>query len=179
MVEKYLPIGSIVKLKSSNNEIMIIGYYSVEYNDKVEIYDYMGCVYPEGLLLKNNLISFNHVDIESCLFKGYVDEKYTIMQNKFLNNGKEDEVNDQNDYDIFKIIDEDDVNDSSAVATKELENIDEDMVSKTKKEIDSLFDIGESLDEEVTEMLQDSTETKDEFVMPHYRFDENGIIISE
>ena len=90
MEEKYLPIGSIVKLKNNDNEIMIVGYYSVEYNDMVEIYDYLGCLYPEGLLLKNDFISFNHEDIVNCLFKGFENEKFVAMKKKILNDGIEE-----------------------------------------------------------------------------------------
>ena len=46
---------SIVKLKNSEDKIMIVGYSAVEYHDGMEIYDYMGCSYPMGLLLNNNM----------------------------------------------------------------------------------------------------------------------------
>ena len=42
MPSKYLPLGSIVKLKNSDKKLMIIGYYSLEYNNSVKIYDYEG-----------------------------------------------------------------------------------------------------------------------------------------
>ena len=64
MNNKYLPIGTIVKLKSIDRLIMIIGYYSMEYQNSVKIFDYVGCSYPEGMLIKNNSYSFNHSDIE-------------------------------------------------------------------------------------------------------------------
>ena len=59
MEEKYLPIGSIVTVKDINKKLMIIGYYSLEYKNSVKLYDYVGCSYPEGMLLKNNTFSFN------------------------------------------------------------------------------------------------------------------------
>ena len=37
---RYLPIGSVIKLKNNNKSIMITGYYSVEYARDLEIYDY-------------------------------------------------------------------------------------------------------------------------------------------
>ena len=39
---RYLPIGSVIKLKNNNKSIMITGYYSVEYARDLEIYDYSG-----------------------------------------------------------------------------------------------------------------------------------------
>ena len=51
MNKKYLPIGSIVKLKNKDVLIMVTGYYSVEYEENVMIYDYSGCLYPEGLMV--------------------------------------------------------------------------------------------------------------------------------
>lgn len=84
MQEKYLPIGSIVTIKNTNRKIMIIGYYSLEYQNSVKIYDYVGCNYPEGMLMKNNMFSFNHSDILKCDFLGFKDASYETF-NKNLN----------------------------------------------------------------------------------------------
>ena len=199
MEEKYLPIGSIVKLKNNDNEIMIVGYYSVEYNDMVEIYDYLGCLYPEGLLLKNDFISFNHEDIVNCLFKGFENEKFVSMKKKFLNDGIE-EISEENSSldirknndDILEIVEDSPNNNVSIFATVETENLDDDIVAKTNAEVNKLFDnntnffsteedVKNSNEDETIEPLQMISEEpkKEEFTMPHYRFDENGIIISE
>ena len=85
MEEKYLPIGSIVTLKESNKRIMIIGYYSIKYQNLVKIYDYFGCVYPEGLLLPDNLYSFNHKDIIEINFVGFKNEEFTVLNNNMNN----------------------------------------------------------------------------------------------
>mgnify|MGYP004559404369 FL=1 len=92
MPNKYLPIGSVVKLKGNDKKIMIIGYYSLEYNNAVRIYDYVGCSYPEGLLIKNNSYSFNHSDISSVVFNGYIDESF----NKLNTNLKDEPSDDKN-----------------------------------------------------------------------------------
>ena len=199
MEEKYLPIGSIVKLKNNDNEIMIAGYYSVEYNDMVEIYDYLGCLYPEGLLLKNDFISFNHDDIANCVFKGFENEKFVAMKKKFLNDGIE-EISEENSSldikknsdDILEIVEDSPNNNVSIFATVETENLDDDIVAKTNAEVNKLFDnntnffsteedVKNSNEDETIEPLQMISEEpkKEEFTMPHYRFDENGIIISE
>lgn len=199
MEEKYLPIGSIVKLKNNDNEIMIAGYYSVEYNDMVEIYDYLGCLYPEGLLLKNDFISFNHDDIANCVFKGFENEKFVAMKKKFLNDGIE-EISEENSSldikknsdDILEIVEDSPNNNVSIFDTIETESLDDDIVAKTNAEVNKLFDnntnffsteedVKNSNKDETIEPLQMISEEpkKEEFTMPHYRFDENGIIISE
>ena len=199
MEEKYLPIGSIVKLKNNDNEIMIAGYYSVEYNDMVEIYDYLGCLYPEGLLLKNDFISFNHDDIVNCVFRGFENEKFVAMKKKFLNDGIE-EISEENSSldirknndDILEIVEDSPNNNVSIFDTTETESLDDDIVAKTNAEVNKLFDnntnffsteedVKNSNEDETIEPLQMISEEpkKEEFTMPHYRFDENGIIISE
>ena len=199
MEEKYLPIGSIVKLKNNDNEIMIAGYYSVEYNDMVEIYDYLGCLYPEGLLLKNDFISFNHDDIANCVFKGFENEKFVAMKKKFLNDGIE-EISEENSSldikknsdDILEIVEDSPNNNVSIFDTIETESLDDDIVAKTNAEVNKLFDnntnffsteedVKNSNEDETIEPLQMISEEpkKEEFTMPHYRFDESGIIISE
>jgi len=146
MNERYLPIGSVVKLKNSNKLIMVIGYYSVEYKQDIIVYDYSGCAYPEGIMLKSNYCSFNHNDIKEVLFVGYKNEEYNDMNNK------------------LNIIDDDLIND--------VEKIDNKVDKETKH--NDFFSI-----EEPEELKMDTIEEKEEeFVLPHYEFDDNGIIIN-
>lgn len=78
---RYLPIGSVIKLKNNNKSIMITGYYSVEYARDLEIYDYSGCAYPEGVMIKSSCCSFNQSDIKEVLFEGYKTEEYKTLTN--------------------------------------------------------------------------------------------------
>lgn len=96
MNERYLPIGSIVKLKNSNKKIMITGYFSVEYKNDIVVYDYSGCAYPEGMMLKSNYCSFNHGDIETVEFTGYKDDSY-IAFNKNLSDADSEMLFDEID----------------------------------------------------------------------------------
>ena len=75
MVQKYLPIGSVCTLKGKNKKVMITGYYSVSFSGNLKINDYMGCAYPEGMLLPEFVCSFNHTDIESVDFLGFKNEE--------------------------------------------------------------------------------------------------------
>lgn len=91
MPNKYLPIGSIVKLKGNDKKLMVIGYYSLEYNNSVKIYDYVGCSYPEGLLIKNNSYSFNHSDISTVVFNGYLDASFNRLNANLLDQPSDEE----------------------------------------------------------------------------------------
>ena len=81
MNKRYLPIGSVIKLKNNNKSIMITGYYSVEYAKDLEIYDYSGCAYPEGVMIKSSYCSFNQSDIKEVLFEGYKTDEYKTLTN--------------------------------------------------------------------------------------------------
>lgn len=96
--EKYLPLGTIVKLTNYDN-IMIIGY-SVNKDANSEIYyDYLGCPYPMGVVTTGNCITFNHDEIIEVIWKGYVSElqkKFSAELNKIVynieNNKLEEEI---------------------------------------------------------------------------------------
>ena len=84
MKEKYLPIGTVCNIKGNSNKIMIVGYLPIDYNGNINLYDYKGCIYPNGVF-SNNLISFNHNEIENVEFMGYeTAEQKTLNSN--LNN---------------------------------------------------------------------------------------------
>lgn len=94
MEGKYLPIGSICTLKGKNKKVMITGYYSVEFNGNLKIKDYMGCAYPEGMLLPEQVITFNHSDIEKIDFVGFKNEEqetFKKLLNRLTGNTKSDE----------------------------------------------------------------------------------------
>ena len=80
MKEKFLPIGSVVRLKDATKNIMIIGYLSVDNENKNVVYDYSGCMYPEGLLGSDQTLLFFHNQIEEIVSLGYQD----LEQKEFL-----------------------------------------------------------------------------------------------
>jgi len=71
-----LPIGSIVYLKEGTSKIMIVnrGPLVPSENDGRVMYDYTGCLYPEGLDAKN-VFYFNHENVDKVLFEGFKDEE--------------------------------------------------------------------------------------------------------
>ena len=74
MFKKFLPIGSVVLLKEGKKKIMICGRLQVS-ADTNRIYDYCGCLYPEGILKHDELILFQHDSIERVYFIGFQDQE--------------------------------------------------------------------------------------------------------
>lgn len=68
-VENLLPIGTIVYLQDAIKPLMIVGYFPVANDEKKR--DYSAVMYPEGLVLKDAIFSFNHKDIKKIEKKGY------------------------------------------------------------------------------------------------------------
>ena len=80
--KKYLPIGSVVLTTKLSKKIMIIGHKIKTPNEQ---YDYVACLYPEGLLDSNKYIFFNNKDIKETLDTGNYspeDEKYMELLEK-------------------------------------------------------------------------------------------------
>lgn len=81
MKYELLPIGSVVILKNAAKSLMIIGRFQVDMEDK-KIYDYAGCMYPEGFLNANQLFLFQAEDIETILFKGMQNDEELEFREK-------------------------------------------------------------------------------------------------
>lgn len=82
MKEKYLPIGTVVLLKGGKKRAMITGFCSVAQENQDKIYDYSGCVYPEGYLSSNQVCLFDHDQIEKVYFEGFVDDEEIQFKEK-------------------------------------------------------------------------------------------------
>ena len=82
MKEKYLPIGTVVLLKGGKKRAMITGFCSVAQENQEKIYDYSGCVYPEGYLSSNQVCLFDHDQIDKIFFLGYEDEEERAFKDK-------------------------------------------------------------------------------------------------
>ena len=80
--EKYLPIGSIVLLKNAQKRIMVIGFVAKGKTLDDRIFDYMGCLYPEGVLSSEEILLFDHNQIDKIYYMGYVDEEWKKYQIK-------------------------------------------------------------------------------------------------
>ncbi len=83
--EDYLPVGSVVLLKEASRPVVIIGYSVVE-DGSEEVWDYLGCAYPVGVLGSDKNLLFQSHQIEKVLFIGYCNQE----GKKFLNLLKQD-----------------------------------------------------------------------------------------
>lgn len=72
--EKYLPIGSVVRLKDGKKRLMIYGRRQLDFNTRTE-YDYAACLYPEGNIEEENCFLFNNDGIEQIYFLGFQDNE--------------------------------------------------------------------------------------------------------
>lgn len=84
MKNQLLPLGSIVKVKKSENIYMIMGYgFKNEADGKY--YDYAASIFPIGLDVKE-IDMFNKEDVQTMLFIGYQTKesiKYRDIMNEY------------------------------------------------------------------------------------------------
>lgn len=80
---KFLPIGTVVMLKGGTKRLMITGFCSVETESKdSKVWDYSGCLYPEGFLTSNQTALFNHKQIEKVYHLGLIDDEEKEFKTK-------------------------------------------------------------------------------------------------
>ncbi|MCL2425841.1 MAG: DUF4176 domain-containing protein [Oscillospiraceae bacterium] len=78
---EFHPLGSVVIVRGGVKKTMIIGRgLAAEVGDSPKIFDYAGCLYPEGLL-GDQIMYFNHADIAKLVFTGFSDEDNELMIN--------------------------------------------------------------------------------------------------
>ena len=75
MEEKYLPIGTVVMLTGGTKRVMITGFCAIQDSNKEKVWDYSGCIYPEGFLSSNQTLLFDHSQIEKIHYFGLIDEE--------------------------------------------------------------------------------------------------------
>ena len=75
MEEKFLPIGTVVMLKGGSKRLMITGFCTMDAKNPDTMFDYCGCLYPEGIVRSDQNGLFNHDQIERVYHKGLVDEE--------------------------------------------------------------------------------------------------------
>lgn len=91
MKEKFLPLGSVVLLKNATKRLMITGFYVKADENDEKTYDYVGCLYPEGVISSKENCVFNHEQIDKIFFIGYSDDEEKSFKeklNKAVNNKK-------------------------------------------------------------------------------------------
>ena len=79
MAKVYLPIGSVVLLKNGKKRVMVYGR-KVRAKGEEQVYDYVGCLYPEGCLSSDNVVLFNHEQIQMVYFIGFQDLEEIVFR---------------------------------------------------------------------------------------------------
>ena len=74
-----LPIGSVVLLRDSTKKVMIYGRLQREI-DGERVWDYIGCLFPEGNINPDHSFLFDNDQIESVFFVGCQDEEEMRFQ---------------------------------------------------------------------------------------------------
>ena len=88
---KYLPIGSVVLLENATRRIMITGFCVSPKEDDSKVYDYTGCVYPQGVLSSDIVPVFNHDQIKQIFALGYSDDEEKQFKEKLKESLKQNE----------------------------------------------------------------------------------------
>ena len=78
-MKRYLPIGSVVTLAGGSKPVMIYGRLQMQEGSE-EIWDYVGCLYPEGNLGDDYTVFFQHEQIGQIWFVGYDSEEERQLQ---------------------------------------------------------------------------------------------------
>ena len=73
MMQDFLPIGSVVLLKGAKKRIMITGFCASDKKHPDKVFNYGGCIFPEGIVDSNKMILFNHKEIDKVFFIGLND----------------------------------------------------------------------------------------------------------
>lgn len=118
MEKEFLPIGSVVLLKGGTKRVMVTGFCSVDNNEKERMYDYTGCLYPEGIINSNEICLFDNNQIDQVFFKGFVDPE----EIKFKEDLKETLSRIEENKEIVFDLDSDEEDDDEPKITFELDD---------------------------------------------------------
>jgi len=86
-----LPIGSVVLLEEADKRLMIYGIMQ-ENADDGNVYDYIGCLYPEGNIGVEYNYLFNHIDIAKVDFIGFADAEFQVFRKELSDSLEEEET---------------------------------------------------------------------------------------
>lgn len=77
----FLPLGSVVRLKGGKMRIAVIGYTPIE-KGKTEVWDYLGAVWPMGVITSDKNLLFNRDQVEEVIFEGFTDSAEVEFRTK-------------------------------------------------------------------------------------------------
>ena len=73
--EKYLPVGTVCLLQNGTKKAMITGFCVKSPDTEDRVFDYIGCLYPEGVISSDQNLLFDHNQIAQVFYKGYICEE--------------------------------------------------------------------------------------------------------
>lgn len=77
--EKFLPLGTVVMLQGGTKRLMITGFCVIDIENKTEagkkVWDYCGCLYPEGFLSYDQMCLFKHNQIKEIYHLGLNEDE--------------------------------------------------------------------------------------------------------
>ena len=93
--EKYLPLGSICLLKGAERYLMVSGYLGMNGNniEDAEVFDYLGILFPVGVISSEVSLMFNHDQIDKVIFKGFENEESKKFLEEIKGVSKEEVIN--------------------------------------------------------------------------------------
>lgn len=89
MKKKYLPIGTVVKLKEVDKLALIAGYFPRGASREGYVWDYSAFPYPEGMIDNDKVLQFDNESIEKIVVMGYQDEKQMQFMRVMMNKADE------------------------------------------------------------------------------------------
>ena len=93
MREKFLPIGTVVMLKGGTKRLMITGFCMFDKKQSNKVFDYCGCLYPEGVVSSDQIALFDHSQIKEIYHIGLEDDEekeFKEQLNKLVANNEEE-----------------------------------------------------------------------------------------
>lgn len=81
-MKNFFPIGTVVLLKDSTKKVMITGFFQRAKDEPDILWDYAGCVFPEGFISGDKVFLFNHNQIDRIYMVGYQDEEQFAFHNR-------------------------------------------------------------------------------------------------
>jgi hypothetical protein len=77
-MKRFLPLGSVILLRGSTQECMIVGR-AVVMKESNKFVDYEGVLFPEGMI-DGNVLYFQAAQIYRVLHEGLVDEAEEVLE---------------------------------------------------------------------------------------------------
>ncbi|MBQ9065731.1 MAG: DUF4176 domain-containing protein [Blautia sp.] len=82
ITKELLPAGSVVLLKESTRKLVIMGVLQARPDSLERVYDYCGCLYPEGYMDAEKIYLFDEEQIDKVFHYGYRDEEQEEFEKK-------------------------------------------------------------------------------------------------